>query len=112
MAASVSGAVLLDRVMRSGLRFLRQPRQRVEFADDADDRFPGSERGDKCRGNVGDAGAHLEAGGFQLLLQERAALYFLIADFREAPDVFGDARIVVAPRIHSLRHRGLVPDVT
>ena len=77
VAASMSGAVLLDRMMRGGLGFLRQSWQRIEFADDADDRFPGSERGDKCGGNVGDACAHLEPGGFQLYgKQETRNVFF------------------------------------
>ena len=92
MAAAVAGRALLDRVMVRGLRFLRQPGQRVELADDADHRLAGAERRDERGGHAGDAGRDLEAGGLQLLLQQRAALLLLVADLGEAPDLLGDAR--------------------
>ena len=61
VAAAVPGRVLLDRVARRGLRFLRQAGQRVELADDADHRLAGAERRDERRRDVGDARRHLEA---------------------------------------------------
>ena len=48
VAAAVAGAVLDERLARAGLRLLRQAGQRVELADDADDRLAGSPRRDKC----------------------------------------------------------------
>ena len=36
-------------------------------------------------------------GGFRL--EERARLLFLIAELREAPDLFGDVGVVVATRV-------------
>ena len=42
---------------------------------------------------------HVEPGGAELLLQERAALLLLIADFREAPDLFGDGGVPLALRV-------------
>ena len=74
MAAAVARRVLLDRMVIRGLRLLRQPGQRVELADDGDHRLAGSERRDERGGNAGDAGRHLETGGLELLLQQRAAL--------------------------------------
>ena len=46
---AVSGRVVLDRMMVRRLRLLRQPRQRVELADDRDHRLAGSERRDERR---------------------------------------------------------------
>ena len=103
--APVAWRVVLDRVTVRGLRFLRQAGQRVELADDADHRLAGTERRDERGGHAGDAGGHLEAGGLQLLLQQRAALRLLKADFGEAPDLLRDAGVFVAPRVDGAQHR-------
>ena len=82
-------------------RLLRQAGQRVELAEDADDGLAGAERRDERRGDAGDARAHLNPGRPQLLLQQRAALLFLIADLGEAPDLLrhvGVSRVAPAPR--------------
>src|SRR5262245_4861804 len=108
VAASMSGAVFFDGVSRGGLRFLRQPWQGIELADDADDRLAGTERRDERGRNVGDAALQLEARRAQLLLQQRAALLFLEADLGEAPDLLGDRRIRLAPRLDSLQDCGAI----
>ena len=97
VSAAVAGRAFFDGVARRRLRFLRQPGQRVELADDADDRLAGSERRDERGRDVGDAGLHLKAGGAELLLQQRAALLFLVADLGEAPDLLRDAGVGLAP---------------
>src|SRR5262249_53071160 len=104
VAAAVPRGVFLDGVSCSGLRFLRQARQRIELADDADDRLAGAVGRDERRRDVGDAGLHLEAGVLELLLQQRAALRFLETDFGEAPDLLGDRRVRVAAALDPLEN--------
>src|SRR6185295_11648912 len=92
----MAGRALFDRVMIGGLRLLRQSGQRVELADDADDRLAGAEGRDERGRDAGDAGSHLEPGRLELLLQQRAALLFLIADFGEAPDLLRNGGVLLA----------------
>jgi hypothetical protein len=65
----------------------------IELSDDADHRFARSPRGGERRRNLGHSRDHREAGSFQLGLQERAALLFLVADFGKGPDLHGDVAI-------------------
>ena len=51
---------------------------------------------------------HLEAGGLQLLLQQRAALRLLIADLGEAPDLLRDGGVAVALRVDAAQQRGAI----
>ena len=73
-----------------------------------DHRLAGAEGRDERGGDAGDARRHLEAGGLQLLLQQRAALLLLIADFGEAPDLLGDAGVFVALRVDAAEQRRAV----
>jgi hypothetical protein len=83
---------------RAPFRFggLRQAGQGLELADDADDRPAAAPLRGERGGDLGDAGRDVEARALQLLLQQGAALLFLVADFREAPDPQRD--IAVHPR--------------
>ena len=105
VAAAVARRAVLDGVMIRGLRFLRQPGQRVELADDPDHGLAGAEGRDKRGGNAGDASGHLKAGGLELLLQQRAALRLLVADLGEAPDLLRDAGVLLTLRVDTPKHR-------
>ncbi len=103
MAAAVARCVLDQRLALRGGR-LRQARQGIELADDADDRCAAAERGDERRGDVGHPGLHREPRGRELLLQEGAALRFLIAHFGQRPDPHGDVAVRVGARIDRRQH--------
>jgi hypothetical protein len=54
VTATVPGGVLFDRMARRRLCFLRKSGKRIELADDADDRLPGTERRHERRRDIGD----------------------------------------------------------
>jgi hypothetical protein len=70
-----------------GLDGLRDPRQGVELRQDADDGLARAVARDECRRHAGDAGLDREPRVPQLLLEERRALRFLVADLGEVPDL-------------------------
>src|SRR6185503_4454588 len=103
MPAPVAWSALLNGgALRYGL--LRQSRQRIELTDDTDHRFPRAPARDERRGDVGDAGTHLESRGLELGLQQRAALLFLVSDLRERPDLLRHVRVLRAPRVECLEY--------
>ena len=103
MAAAVARA-LGDQRIAVGHGGLRQARQRVELADDADHRLAAAPGGREGRGNLGHARRHREAGGLQLLLQQRAALRLLVAHFGERPDLHGHIAIGARLRVDGREH--------
>jgi hypothetical protein len=96
--AAVASAVFDHRLAFRG-GGLRQARQRVELADDPDDRISGAIARDEGGGDFSHTRLHVEAGGFQLLLQQRAAPGFLIPHLGEIPDLLRHVAIGAALRI-------------
>ena len=97
--ASMTGA-------RSGRACLREPGQRIEFAEDPDHRRAAAPLGDERGGHVGDADLHPEPGLGQVPLQQRAALRFLESQFGPVPDLEGHLRIRIAARVEALEDGG------
>ena len=88
VAARVAGILAGDRrTLRH--RGLRDAGQRVEFAEDANDRRPLAEARGEGRRHARDSRRDGEARGPELLLQERRALRFLVTDLGETPDFQG-----------------------
>jgi hypothetical protein len=102
MAAAIAGATR-DQRLRGRDGILREPWQGVELAHDRDHRLAASPGGDEGRRNLRDAGLDREARSPELLLQEGAALHLLIADLREAPDLFRDAGVCGGPGVERLQ---------
>ena len=85
-------------------RLLRQPRQGVEFRQQRYHRLALTVLGDKGRGNTGDPTLEAETRRRQVLLQQRRAALFEIAQFGVFPDRLGHGGEFARPRIDSGDH--------
>jgi len=75
---------------------LRETRQRVEFAENADDGLAFAIGGDEGGRLLRHACLDAEAGLLQIALQKSRALFFVVAQLRILPDRFGSLRILGA----------------
>jgi hypothetical protein len=91
--------------LRSGGGGLRQARQGIEFAHNADDGGTTAPRRDKRRRDLRDAGRHRKPRARELFLQQCAAARLLIADLGKRPDLHRDVGIRVGLRVDRSRHR-------
>ena len=77
----------VDARLPFGHAVLRQARQRVELAHQADDRLATAPRRDECRRHAGNALFDPETRRFQLVPQQRRTSGLLVADLGRLPDV-------------------------
>lgn len=93
-------------LLRDGL--LAQAGQCVVFAENANDRLPFAPGRAERGGNAADVVNNLEAGGAQILLQQRRAFDLLVADLGKLPNLAGQLLIMLRPPVHLREQGGLV----
>jgi len=100
-------APVTRRVRNNGLtlreRLLRESGQRVELTQDSNNRLAMPIAGDKGSGLAGHAGFHREACPFELALEQRGTLVFVIAELGIIPELFGDLLEVRSILVDELR---------
>lgn len=89
VSAAVAGSSA-DDGFAGGDGLLGETGEGVEFAQNCDDGLAGAVGGDEAGGFVGYSTLDGEAGFFELVLEEGGAFILVVAEFGEAPDVFGD----------------------
>jgi hypothetical protein len=83
---------------------LREPRQRIEFAQDSDHRLALPPAGDERRWHLRHARLHLEARRCQRLLKQRRALLFLVSHLREFPNLPRHLPVLRRVCLHQANH--------
>jgi len=86
VAAAMSRSSRVDRREHGGI-LLRKAGQRVELAHQTDDGLAAAEGRGEGGGHAGEIGAHIEAIGAQLGLEQRGAFGFVVAELGRLPDL-------------------------
>ena len=92
----------------TGTAVLRQAGQGVVFAENADDRRAAAGLRAEGGGDVADVLGDRKTGGLQLILKQRGALRFLIADLGELPDLLRHLRPMLRTLVEPLEEHGAV----